>query len=433
MSVTDIPDSLKCGLCSQACKRGVRVPCCNTRACRGCATKHVTRTKVCWNKECGVKTKTGDMVIDQELREDVDKFLSKATAKKEVINNQDNSGDLKSEDDQVHHADSNSDLMNDGDREKSNNINNEKENTIEGCKEDTNDEHTSKERICDNRSLDSKNGFQECNDMDITDENENSGEFGIEGNKDKENTTDITNEEIMNLESKSDKSEPNKEIMNLESKSDKSEPNKEIMNLEYKSDKSEPNKEIMNLESKSDKSEPNEEIMNLESKSDKSELKVKKPDVPVGDMKTECLEIGEFYDTETFSMDVICGEDIDAPGTESMNMGVSLAKMRERNSEFERCMSPVERACKELRFGAQLELMLKFETNRARCLMCGKTLGTEFLIMKHLQLKHKDEYERLRTVLEISNMNTLNMFVHKAIRSEFLFQQKKVFPIPVDY
>jgi len=363
-----------------------------------------------------VKTKTGDMVIDQELREDVDKFLSKATAKKEVINNQDNSGDLNSEDDQVHHADSNSDLKNDGDRDKSNNINNEKENTIEGCKEDTNDEYTTKETICDSRSLDSKNGFEECSDMD-TDENENSGEFGIEGNKDKENTKDITDEEIMNLESKSDKSEPNKEIMNLESKSDKSEPNKEIVNIE----------------SKSDKSEPNEEIMNLESKSDKSELKVKKPDVPVGDMKTECLEIAEFYDTETFSMDVIGGEDIDTPGTESMNMGVSLAKMRERNSEFERCMSPVERACKELRFGAQLELMLKFETNRARCLMCGKTLGTEFLIMKHLQLKHKDEYERLRTVLEISNMNTLNMFVHKAIRSEFLFQQKKVFPIPVDY
>ena len=145
------------------------------------------------------------------------------------------------------------------------------------------------------------------------------------------------------------------------------------------------------------------------------------------------MTLTDLYDTGALSMDVICEEDIDTPETESMNMGVSLAKMRERNSEFDRCMTPVERACKELRFGAQLELMLKFEANRARCLMCGKILGTEFLIMKHLQLKHKDEYERLRTVLEITNMNTLNMFVHKAIRSEFLFQQKEIFPITVDY
>jgi len=176
-----------------------------------------------------------------------------------------------------------------------------------------------------------------------------------------------------------------------------------------------------------------EELPDFESNDDDPVPRVEKMDTPVGMTNTECPDdVSDFYETEALSMDVICEEDIDTPETESMNMGVSLAKMRERNSEFERCMSPVERACKELRFGAQLELMLKFETNRARCLMCGKTLGTEFLIMKHLQLKHKDEYERLRIVLEITNMNTLNMFVHKAIRSEFLFQQKEVFPIPVD-
>ena len=177
-----------------------------------------------------------------------------------------------------------------------------------------------------------------------------------------------------------------------------------------------------------------EELSAFEPMGDDFEPREEKTDTPVENEIPKCLDdITDLYDTGALSMDVISEEDIDTPETESMNMGVSLAKMRERNSEFDRCMTPVERACKELRFGAQLELMLKFEANRARCLMCGKILGTEFLIMKHLQLKHKDEYERLRTVLEITNMNTLNMFVHKAIRSEFLFQQKEIFPISVDY
>jgi len=312
----DIPDSLKCGLCSQACKRGVKVPCCNTRACRGCATKHVTRTKVCWNEDCGVKIRTGDMIIDQELRDDVDKFLCRVKSDMPVLVLDDNkkqpevySGDLITKDEQHDNYASNSA---------------EKESTEEIREKDT-----------------------------------------------------INNEDI----------------------------NEKTI------------EELPPFESNDDDSVPREE----------------KNDTPVEMTNVECPDdVSDFYETEALSMDVICEEDIDTPETESMNMGVSLAKMRERNSEFERCMSPVERACKELRFGAQLELMLKFETNRARCLMCGKTLGTEFLIMKHLQLKHKDEYERLRIVLEITNMNTLNMFVHKAIRSEFLFQQKEVFPIPVD-
>jgi len=122
---------------------------------------------------------------------------------------------------------------------------------------------------------------------------------------------------------------------------------------------------------------------------------------------------------------------IDSLDTVPMNMGVSLAKMKERNSEFERCMSPDEKACSELKFGAQLELLLKFTADHARCLMCGKLLASEFLILKHIQLKHKVEYGQLRTVLQITNMKTLNMLVHKAIRAEFSYQQKQIFPIPV--
>ena len=116
-----------------------------------------------------------------------------------------------------------------------------------------------------------------------------------------------------------------------------------------------------------------------------------------------------------------------------MNMGVSLAKMLDRNAEFDRCMSPVEKESKELRFGAQLELLLMFEKDHAKCLMCGQLLDTDFLILKHIQLKHKQEYGQLKTVFQVTNMNTLNMLLHKAIRSEFLFQQNHIFPIPVLY
>ena len=96
-------------------------------------------------------------------------------------------------------------------------------------------------------------------------------------------------------------------------------------------------------------------------------------------------------------------------------------------------MSPTEKESSELRFGAQLELLLQFEPEYAKCLMCGQNLDTEFLILKHIQLKHKQEYGQLKTVLQTSNMNTLNMFLHKAIRSEFVYQQNQIFPVPVDY
>ena len=76
-----ISDSIKCGICSEACKRGVKVPCCSAIACRACATKSVTRNKICWNKECAAEIRTGDLINDEALREAVDKFQ---TAKKEA-------------------------------------------------------------------------------------------------------------------------------------------------------------------------------------------------------------------------------------------------------------------------------------------------------------------------------------------------------------
>jgi len=310
------------------------------------------------------------MVIDQELREDVDKFLCrvKSNMTEPLLDNNKKqsevySSDLITKDEQHDNYASNSE--NNHDRKESNIINAEKEST---------------EDICETGTINN------------------------------EDTNAKTTEKLPAFVTNDDDSVPREDKIDTEKESSEEVCEKEDTN-----------------------SKTTEELPAFESNDNASVTREEKIDTPVEVTNTECHDdITDYYEAEASSMDVICEEDKDTPETESMNMGVSLAKMRERNSEFERCMSPVERACKELRFGAQLELMLKFETNRARCLMCGKTLGTEFLIMKHLQLKHKDEYERLRTVLEIPNMNTLNMFVHKAIRSEFLFQQKEVFPIPVE-
>merc|ERR1719319_928328 len=40
--------SLLCGLCKEICKRGVKLDCCEARACRACAIKEITSTRSCW-------------------------------------------------------------------------------------------------------------------------------------------------------------------------------------------------------------------------------------------------------------------------------------------------------------------------------------------------------------------------------------------------
>ena len=41
----NIPESIKCKLCGEVCKRGVSLGCCDTIACRSCATKSITTTR----------------------------------------------------------------------------------------------------------------------------------------------------------------------------------------------------------------------------------------------------------------------------------------------------------------------------------------------------------------------------------------------------
>lgn len=289
----DIPEFIQCGICSQVCKRGVKVLCCNIRACRSCATLHVTRKKVCWNTSCRKQIKTGDLVNDEALREDVEKYQNYL---KNMVSTD----------------------------------------TVEQSKEEV---------IEDAKS----NSEEALNNIKVED-------------------SDLKSEETEH------------DTQNDEGK-------------------------IIVDGTIEDMEATNEEVEFI---------------------VVKAVLSGEEMSTETSNK-------VTEDETVSMNMGVSLAKMVERNSEFERCMSPAEKESNELRFGAQLELLLQFEAEYAKCLMCGQHIDTEFLILKHIQLKHKQEYGQLKTVLQTSNMNTLNMFLHKAIRSEFVFQQSQIYPVPVNY
>jgi len=241
----EIPESIKCGICADACKRGVKTPCCSAIACRACATKSITRNKLCWNQSCAKAMRTSDLINDEALRDAVDKFQTErkqGAAKQKELQDQEQ--------------------------------------------------------------------------------------------------------------------EENKTI------------NKSVVQAEEKE------------EQKSASNGTNNE------KSDN----VIKPTI-----------IKE----------------------------ISLIQMLERNEEFNKCMMPDERSCNELRYGAMLELMFDFQFDKAVCLLCSESVKSEFMILKHIQLKHKKEYDQMKTVLKTTNLNTLNMFIHKAIRSEFLYQQKKIFPIEI--
>ena len=71
-SKPSIPGSIKCRLCGEVCRRGVSLPCCQTISCRSCATKSLTTTRTCWS--CGLPTNTSDLVNNEQLRQNVERF-----------------------------------------------------------------------------------------------------------------------------------------------------------------------------------------------------------------------------------------------------------------------------------------------------------------------------------------------------------------------
>jgi len=154
---------------------------------------------------------------------------------------------------------------------------------------------------------------------------------------------------------------------------------------------------------------------------------VKKTETAEDVMKARAAKnIAEKRKTETASAG--------SPKVKKANMAeVSLQMMKERNTEFEMKMNPVEKASKELRFGAQLELMFTFNESDASCRMCGEQFTTEKLTQTHLQQSHKDQYQNLKAVLSPPDNNMLQLCLQKALKSEFLFAREQTFPVAVNY
>ena len=67
-----VPASIQCRLCGEVCRRGVSLSCCRTISCRSCATKSITSTRTCWS--CGLPTNTSDLVNNEQLRQNVERF-----------------------------------------------------------------------------------------------------------------------------------------------------------------------------------------------------------------------------------------------------------------------------------------------------------------------------------------------------------------------
>ena len=112
--------------------------------------------------------------------------------------------------------------------------------------------------------------------------------------------------------------------------------------------------------------------------------------------------------------------------------GVTLQMMEARNTEFDRHLLPLERSCKELRFGAQLELIFQFNNSQATCLLCSPSepLPDDLHIKNHLVDSHQKEFGNLKIVLREDHESSLE-WISKAIQSEFLYQTEKIFPVEV--
>jgi len=253
-----IPESIKCKLCGEVCKRGVSLGCCGTIACRSCATKSITTTRICWNVDCKKTVTTSQLVNDENLRQRVDKY-SKGELKDNDV--QGGGGDVRAENDKSVSSSS------------SNNI---------------------------------------------------------------------------------------------------------------------------------------EKVANSEEKHDQPPVK-------------------KFKNNNNFTNGGGGG------GCYNCNNQVTLNQMRERNAEFDRCLLPAEKNCQELRVGAQLELMYEFDSSSAVCLGCSGNIGGENLIIEHLTLKRSSEFGYLKTILKQADDNNLKNMISKAVKSEFLYAEKQIFPCKVEY
>jgi len=317
MTQQEIPDDVKCKICGEACKRGVKLGCCSTIACRTCATKTITRDKKCWT--CGKEALSKDMINDEELRTRVDKFQK--------------------------------------------------------------------------------------------------GESTTDAKKDAE-----LMKPPATIPNKTTGASPAKPPATSPGKPPATSPVKPPATSPTKPPATSPAKPPVTSPVKPPVTSPAKPANNQAAKNpEKSFIKSAEEEMKAKATKTAGLK----RDADT-------AKDV-SPKKLAVTTKVSLEMMKERNKEFDDKMNNVEKASKELRFGAQLELMFNFDADQACCRMCGENFESEKLTQNHLQHQHKVEYGHLKTVLSQPNNNMLTLCIQKAIKSEFLYAKNQIFPVPVNY
>jgi len=429
MATAILPIKIQCGVCKNVCKRGVKVSCCNSVACRNCATQFVTRYKTCWSGICKTRCNTGNLVNDSKLREEVETYL--ASSKNAPINE----GKLSMA----------------GVLETVSGNDGESLEKVEKCLQSSSEKAT----FSDVKSSSSEVPEPECDNF----------------------VSDFIHSELLEEVEKYLKSSKNAEVTELGCNNSVNVNDSELLEeVEKYLNKSKENYSLSEVKSSTEVLDPvcdnsftnddknplqnpveNEIIPDGKRKLDETgdTSTVSKRNKPISSIETEegysnekdsSITTSKFFHLN-FNNNAEISEsvyleleekirstvvDLEQDISEPKNMGVSLKKMQERNLEFEKCTTMTERTCQELRFGAQLELMLLFQKDDVQCLLCGQKLNSDFLILKHIQLKHSCEYLQLKKVLETPNVNVLNMLLLKAIRAEIIYQQEGTFPIPVE-
>jgi len=320
-----VASDVNCSLCGELCKRAVRLPCCSSPACRQCAFKMITMTRVCWREACGGrKLSTMELIVDLALRESVEAALAAA--------------------------------------------------------EDNSEENSKKEEA-------------------IVEDQTFKPSTADEPSKPTQDHEPLINNFNQQIEIK----DQNTEI--------------DVISLSYH--------------------ESNDQSMGV------VENMLKEPKVQNQNFKTSTVEESRDFTRHTHGGHIIeyrneyqninnnsflSNGEYEVKGS---SLVVTMNMMRRRCEEFEEYLTPIERTCEELRYGAQLELLFTFEARNARCRLCGTTLNNGFVVLKHIQMKHKDVYGSLKTILNAPSFKVLDTGLLKCIQAEFVFAKDSKYPCEV--
>lgn len=399
-------EELKCQICGEICKRGVKVTCCSAIGCRACCVKAVTRDKKCWNASCGAAITSKDLVNDDELRGKVDKYMAqkKAEADKPVL------AELPTP-------------------VPTNQKKGETETPGLPTPVPTNQKNIESEKTGLPTPVPSSPMKPETPSTKKTDTPPSDVPHTID-------TASVAVPKITDTPLSS-------VIKNIDTTSTAgaNKTNTPLSPVVIKTNTPTTAAETESSASlATDKNFPPPVSTNKSSSPQSGQKKNCTSPSASDSNSTDTVTVNQITpsnDTETKTGNEPPPKKQKVPIIQekentSGKVTVSLDMMKQRNQEFDQNLNEVEKASKELRYGALLELMFTFSNVNAKCRMCFDEIKSDFMVLKHIQMKHKDLYQNFKVVLSAPNLNQLNLFLHKAIKAEFLYAQKGEFPIPVD-